>query len=115
MNLGVSFPGKVLAVTDGDTLKIQVPAWEASIRLLDCWAPETRTRDEEEKRRGFAAKNYLHDLCHGRDVEIQIPIDFDGKFGDSLSFGRMLARVTLDGRDLSELMVAAGHATKEKS
>lgn len=114
--LGLTFPAKITKVLDGDTVKIEIPAFVASVRLLDCWAAETRTTDQAEKQEGMVAKSHLQQLLpEGQDVEVHVPIDFDGRFGGSLTFGRLLARLKLDGQDVSEMMVASGHATKERS
>lgn len=110
---GVTLPARVVGVTDGDTIEVEVSR-RLRIRLLDCWAPETRTTDPEEKQRGFAAKEFLHDLIHGKDVSVQIDIEPDERFGDQMSFGRVLARVYLDGMDVSKAVVEAGHATSER-
>lgn len=110
---GLTFGGKVTRVLDGDTLEVEVRR-TVRIRLLDCWAPETRTRDLEEKQRGLAAKRALTELVHGAEVVVEVPIEGDAKFGDAMSMGRVLGRVRLEGADVSEVMVSAGHATKEK-
>ena len=128
-------------VLDGDTIEVNVTrvsilgitvsadhiSRTVRVRLLDCWAPETRTRDLEEKKRGLAAKAYMEELVLAEEVHVEIPIEKNAKFGDSMSMGRVLGRVFLphiviaeavDGLETGEVavaMVAAGHATKEKS
>ena len=111
----IQIPGVVTKVIDGDTIEIRFER-TMRIRLLDCWSPETRTKDLVEKAKGIKAKKHLQKLIDGQEVEITIPIDSDGKFGDSMSFGRVLAYVQrlTDGADLSELQVETGHATKER-
>lgn len=110
---GVTLPAKVVGVIDGDTIEVDVSR-RLRIRLLDCWAPECRTTDPEEKERGFAAKEFLHELIHGQEVTVQIDLEPDERFGDQMSFGRVLAHVYLDGMDVSQAVVAAGHATKDR-
>jgi len=118
---GLKFPARVLRVLDGDTIEVEVRR-TIRLRLLDCWAPETRTTDLEEKARGILAKRLMMELAGDADVSVEVPIDEQGKFGDSMTFGRVLARVTLDDppewtfgkSDLSEIMVESGHATKER-
>jgi endonuclease YncB( thermonuclease family) len=111
---GLTFGGKVTRVLDGDTLEVEVRR-TVRIRLLGCWAPETRTRDMEEKQRGLAARAYLNDACFGRDAVVTVPMEPDARFGEAMSMGRVLGYVAVDGSDLSEHMVQGGHATKEKS
>jgi len=39
-------------VVDGDTITVELKI-PVRVRLLDCWAPETRTKDAEEKKKGI--------------------------------------------------------------
>ena len=48
-DLKTILPAKVVSVQDGDTITVEF-SFRANIRLKDCWAPETRTKDEEEKK-----------------------------------------------------------------
>lgn len=114
-DFGLTFGGQVVRVLDGDTIEVEVKR-TVRIRLLDCWAPETRTRDAEEKKEGLAAKEFLKQLVDKQPVSVHVPLSAQGKFGDSMSMGRVLGHVYLeDGRDVSALVVGAGFATKEKS
>jgi len=112
-DLGVTLPGRVVNVVDGDTLDVAV-TMVVRVRLLDCWAPESRTKDAAEKQRGLAAKAALKALADGKPCRVSIPLTGDLK--QSLTLERVLARVWIDGDkvDLSEHQVKAGHATKEK-
>lgn len=112
---GVTFAGKVVRVVDGDTIDVEVRK-VVRVRLLDCWAPETRTTDAEEKALGLAAKATMVDLSDGKRVKVFVPTDPDAKLGDAFSFGRALGHVWVDGdnKSLSEQMVESGHATREK-
>lgn len=112
---GITFPAKVVRVVDGDTLEVEVTR-VVRIRMLDCWAPETRTRDIEEKLRGFAAKTHLEEMAQNQQVKVFIPVKPGQKVGDSFSFGRALGQVWLNGEttSLSEKMVTAGHATRTR-
>lgn len=105
---------KVTRVIDGDTLEVSVefgelPLHHARIRLLDCWAPESH------KPGGPEATEHLRELCLHEMVDIRLPYQPGEGLLQVLSFDRLLGRVYLkDGTDLSELQVAAGHATKDK-
>ena len=105
---GLTLPARVMEVHDGDTVVVEIKR-TLRIRLLDCWAAELRDDGGPE------AKQHLESLIDGREVVLQIQIEPDGRFGDQMSFNRVLGRLLIDGRDVSELMVEAGHATKERS
>ena len=106
---------KVVSVYDGDTLTVEVTR-RMRVRLLDCWCPEVRTRDKEEKKRGLAAKAHLAELLpEGSEVVLQIPSGTD--LGKSFTFGRVLGNVWANAdaaSSVSEQMVESGHATATK-
>lgn len=112
---------KVVNVVDGDTLDVEITR-TIRIRIRDCWAPESRTRDPEEKRRGIAAKTFLVGMAQGHPAIVFIPSAADGKFQDILTMGRFLGDVYLqgetmqhaEGESVAEVMVAKGFATKTK-
>lgn len=88
------------------------------VRLLDCWAPESRTRDLIEKQRGLASKRHLQELCpRGRSVTLHVPAAEHGHFDEVITLGRVLGRVWLDAeeQDLSTIQCAAGHAYATKA
>lgn len=104
---GLTLPARVIDVTDGDTVVVEVRR-SLRIRLLDCWAQETFTEE------GLRARRALEKLIDGKEVTLEIQIEPDGRFGDQMSFNRILGRLKIDGRDVSELMCESGHATKER-
>ena len=110
---GVTFGGVVTRVLDGDTVEVEVRR-TVRVRLLDCWAPETRTKDRAEKRRGIAARKALQAMVDGEQVVVDVPIDAQGKFGDSTSMGRVLGYLWHKGQDVAAAMIAAGHAKRTK-
>jgi endonuclease YncB( thermonuclease family) len=132
MTFGFIFPGRVAKIIDGDTLDVVVER-TIRIRLLDCWAPETRGAERPE---GLVAKKFLRAIAaKGAEVSVSVPIEQDERFGEAMTFGRILGRVTLEaepdappvspvsgdaivcpaGSDLSALMVAHGMATERKA
>ena len=118
MGFGLTFPARVVRVLDGDTIEVEVKR-TIRIRLLDCWAPETRTRDLDEKEQGMKSKHALVRLLAFsdgafRDVKVEVPIEKQDKFGDAMSMSRVLAFVECDGEDVSSIMVRDGHATTTK-
>jgi endonuclease YncB( thermonuclease family) len=111
---------KVLRVIDGDTLEVEVRR-VIRVRLLDCWAPESKIdpripegRQAAEKKAGQASKANLQKLVEGKDVIVQIPSD--AEVAKSITMGRWLGRVWIegDGESLNEKQVRGGFATKAK-
>lgn len=109
----IVLPGHVTGIVDGDTLDVRLEL-HTRVRLVDCWAPETRTTNQAEKVRGQAAAKHLTQLAAGKPATVTVPIQPGSGVGDLFSFGRLLARVQVDGTDLSQAMIDAGHATETK-
>jgi endonuclease YncB( thermonuclease family) len=109
---------RVKSVYDGDTIVVELTK-EIRVRMLDCWAPEDRTKDADEKIRGYAAKEFLQSMLEEGDV-VLVDIPMTGKLQDSLTFGRVLAYIYKDTDDdavldnISAKMVEGGHATRTK-
>ena len=121
---GITADCKVVRVIDGDTVDIEITR-TIRVRLLDCWAPETRTRDPVEKAKGYESKKYLHDLLgqvfyndlaarKQKKVTLFIPADEQGELKDNFTFSRVLGRLFVSGEDVSVLMIEAGKATRTK-
>jgi endonuclease YncB( thermonuclease family) len=86
----------VLAI-DGDTLLLD----GERLRLFNVDTPEIHCRCESECRAAWAAKRFTQDTLNAGRVEIR-------RTGKD-RYGRTLAYVTVNGRDLGELIIAAGH------
>lgn len=110
---------KVLRVIDGDTIEVAITR-TFRVRMLDCWAPESR-RDPRlgeseraaEKTKGQAAKENLISLANGREVIVSVPLSAKGDVAQVWTMGRVLGHVWLaDDREesLSEKQVRAGFA-----
>jgi len=106
---------KVLRVVDGDTIDAQVDLGfkihhNIRIRLYGINAPEARTRDLEEKKRGKAATARVEEIIQNAD-KIILKSHGIGKFG------RCLGEITIinfeDKEDkehnLTETLLAEGH------
>ena len=85
----------VSRVVDGDTIDVVLNlgfdiTLKGRIRFHGMNAPESRTRDPEEKMRGLEAKLYVEKWIEGHDqkIIIQTSLDKRGKFGRIL--GRIL-------------------------
>ena len=80
---------KVSRVVDGDTIDGMVDLGfsvyrKIRIRLYGMNAPESRTRDLEEKARGLEAKYRLRDILEENDYEVILKSHGVGKFGRCL-------------------------------
>lgn len=92
-----AFEGRVVGVTDGDTITVLVDgARSATIRLAEIDAPE------RGQPWGDRSKRELSRMLFQRDVAVeQTAVD---------RWGRVVGRVSVDGRDVSREMVALGGA-----
>ncbi len=91
------FVGRVVAVTDGDTIKVLVDGREQRIvRLAEIDAPE------KAQPWGNRARQKLSELVFRRDVVVQQT--------DTDRYGRIVAKVSVEGRDVGRTMVASGAA-----
>lgn len=120
---GLTLPGRVVEVHDGDTVTVEVTI-RARVRLIDCWAPEVMTdrrvpaaEQAAAKAAGNASREYLQQLVSkSPNCKLHIPRTGDD-IGDMTSMGRVLGKVWLADdatRSVSERMVSAGYATKTK-
>lgn len=105
----------VVRVVDGDTVDVDIDlgfyTWikKQRIRLVGIDAPEMRG---DEKIAGRAAKAYLVNLVEGKEIILRTIKGRDG--GDSRGkYGRWLGRLYLNGVDVNQHMVEAGHAEAE--
>jgi endonuclease YncB( thermonuclease family) len=90
------FRGRVVTVVDGDTIGVLRDGREIRIRLDGIDAPESGQDFWQQ------AKQFMSDTAFDRIVAVR---------GNEIDrFGRLIARVTLDGRDLSLAAVEAGFA-----
>lgn len=99
----------ILRVLDGDTVDvlfnfpfgIQV---KKRVRLFGINAPETRTRDLEEKRKGLLAKKRLEELLKEAEMKCVLRYHGDGKFG------RPLGELFVNGVNINLVLVSEGHS-----
>lgn len=88
--------GRVVGVTDGDTLTLYDGKIEVRVRLAEIDAPE------RSQAFGTVAKQYLSDLCYRAVATVRV-IDVD-------RYGRTVGRVTCTATDANAAMVQAGLA-----
>lgn len=101
-------------VIDGDTVDVEVTR-TIRVRLLDCWAPESRTRNKAEKAAGLESKEALKRWIEGQPVTLHIPTH-SGDIAEALTMGRVLGHLWSKGGDnVSESQVCLGFATRKKA
>lgn len=106
---------KIVSVVDGDTVEVEIVK-RLRVRMLDCWCPETRTKDPKEKQLGLAAKARLTEIALGKPATLYVPAGPDGKLNDISTLSRVLGYVWVDGAStsLSEMQVIGKHAARNK-
>ena len=105
------YNAKLDRVVDGDTVDAMIDlgfdTWvHKRIRLLGIDAPETRTRDLEEKERGFATKERLVDLLEAAGGLFVLHSHGVGKYG------RCLGTIYVEDENINELLLSEGLAEK---
>lgn len=111
--LGLTMRAKVDRVVDGDTVDVVIRL-PVRIRLRDCWAEGITG---EGKAEGLEASAYLESLLpEGSQVIVNVPTGDAEAMLDVMTFGRALAHLWIPEAEesISEMMVGAGFATKEK-
>ncbi len=96
-----NFEGKVVKVTDGDTIRIEVDFrdFDFPVRFIDTAAPE---KDEPG---GKESKSWLESKIFGENVEVQI--DPNNRVG---KWGRILGRIFFGGISINDESIFTGHA-----
>jgi micrococcal nuclease len=102
--------GDRIRVIDGDTIELPCVRGAACerVRILNIDAPEMRGAGcQAERMAGRRASAELRRLLAGRRVEVR-RCEASGRCRDR--YGRTLARLFVDGRDVGAAMVRTGHA-----
>ena len=102
---------EVKRIVDGDTVDVIIDLgfsihFSTRVRLYGIDTPESRTRDNDEKVRGFLSKDYLKEWLDQGGVIIRTYRDKKGKFG------RVLGEMVVGGRNINLLMVEENLAVK---
>lgn len=105
------YKAKCERVVDGDTIDATIDlgfdTWKRiRIRLVGINAPESRTRDLEEKALGLAAKDYVINILKEHDNNFILHSQGVGKYG------RCLGNIFLGDTNLNDLLVSEGHANE---
>jgi len=107
------YNAEVIRVVDGDTIKARVDlgfsCWTVTtLRFYGMNAPESRTRDLEEKKKGLAAKARLIEMLESNDNKFILQSHGVGKYG------RCLAElfIPMDGEEkcINQQLILEGHA-----
>lgn len=97
----------VARVVDGDTIRVTQAGEEQVVRLANINAPESVDPRREVECMGVEASQYLTELLADQTVKLLA----DDTQASQDRYGRLLRFVHLaDGRDVGELMIAAGFA-----
>jgi len=105
---------KLLKVVDGDTIDVDIDlgfgVWlkNQRVRMYGIDAPESRTRDKEEKVYGLASKKFLKGMCDDKELIIKTHKDAKGKFGRIL--GEMWRTTNYADKSINEYMIEKFHA-----
>lgn len=98
-------------VIDGDTVRVRI-SYEIDVRLTDDSgafdAPETRTKDGQEKSRGMEAKAYLTKFLQGKRITLYVPTDGSGRVKKILTLSRVVGKLFADGVDVAQEMIDRG-------
>jgi len=92
----LSWPAKLVSVSDGDTITVLHSGAEERIRLYGIDTPE------KNQEYGQQAKALTSALIAGRNIDVKtVTVD---------QYGRTVGLVTIDGQSLNELIVQNGYA-----
>lgn len=98
-------------VVDGDTIDARIDlgfnVWTfVRIRLYEIDAPESRTRDLDEKRRGLESKEYLKTILTSNGNHFVLRSHGMGKYG------RCLGTIYVRGENVNQRMITEGYAKR---
>lgn len=105
---GETYQWPILSVVDGDTIRVILspmpPLFKKnSVRVDGVDTPETKGKCKAERELAAKAKKFTTDEIRRAKV-----VEFSNIKKEK--YGRVLARVTIDGRDLADLLIAEGLA-----
>lgn len=103
------YTATVVQVIDGDTVDVSIDLGFSiqhilRLRLYGINTPETRTKNQDEKAKGLAAKTRLKELVEGKTVKIKTEKD------ETEKYGRYLAVIYLNNTSVNEQLINEGHA-----
>jgi endonuclease YncB( thermonuclease family) len=104
---GLFTPIKIIKVIDGDTVKaifkFKDEYYNYNFRMIGIDTAEIHSKDENEKKRGLDAKEYVYTILNNKIVIAEF-LDFD-------KYGRILVNIYLDNNEsLSDNLINGGYA-----
>jgi micrococcal nuclease len=107
-----TYNAKLSRIIDGDTIVAMVDlgfsTWKkVTIRMHGINTPEIRTKDLDEKVKGFAAKDRLAEL-----IELENEGVFTLQSHGVGKFGRCLGDVFVGGININQQLINEGHAVE---
>tara|TARA_X000000950_G_scaffold81107_2_gene101947 strand:+ start:15504 stop:15833 length:330 start_codon:yes stop_codon:yes gene_type:complete len=104
------YNAKLTKIVDGDTIDVEIDLgfsiWhKARVRMVGINAPETRTRDLEEKKLGLKAKARLKELL-SKEIILKTQLDKKGKFG------RVLGEIFVNKTNINKQLLKEGVVRK---
>lgn len=108
------YKAEVISVYDGDTITVMIDQGmkhfaRVKVRMLGINTPELRTKDLDEKERGYAAKEYLKSRIEGKTIIINTVKK--GKFGRWLGVFWLYEEGMEElGESINDEMIRMGHA-----
>ena len=112
------YSAKIIRVIDGDTIDCTIDLGfdirvKKRVRLAGINAPESRTKNLEEKSRGLEAKARVIELLmeENNDGEFIIRTEYDR----SGKYGRVIGTIILlpSNESLNDILVSEGHAVRK--
>lgn len=105
------YKAELVRILDGDTVDAKIDlgfdVWvKKRIRFLGIDAPETRTRDLEEKQAGLKAKSRVKALFDASNGMFVLRSHGVGKYG------RVLGEIFIDKVNINNLLIEEGLASK---
>ncbi len=96
LSFSETLTGKVLYVSDGDTLTMSVNGQKEKIRFYGIDAPES------SQEFGLESKVFVKDRVDNKEIRVEIT--------DTDHYGRKIGKIYYDGKYLNEEIVRAGYA-----
>ena len=121
--MAYEYHAKVNRVVDGDTIDVTIDLGfhthiKTRVRMEGMNAPESRTRNLEEKERGLAAKARLQEIIEYNKNHCILKVSGLGKYGRSLAtvFVENLSPVSKENSitliDVNKQLIKEGHAVE---
>ena len=99
----------VVRVYDGDTITVNIPTWPSiignkiGVRIFGIDTPELRTKCAEEKKLAIKAREFVKDKINKAN-SVDLKEILRGKYF------RIVAKVLIDNKDISDVLIAQGLA-----